>query len=139
VNESLWLFTNCSIIDSITASVDIKPFPKGLTVIFSRCGLMSRLRPAGVALADSELMEYPVALCHSLPEAPHLDIEHRAYRDDAPWDGVSAIHSGMKGSRNMMESREGNSYFACGDLLKRHEVGKPCFGGAREGVAMFLL
>lgn len=65
---------------------------------------MSRLRPAGVALADSELMEYPVALCHSLPGAPHLEIEPRVYRDDAPWDGVSAMHSGMEGSRNMMES-----------------------------------
>lgn len=73
--------------NSTAASVDIRPLPKRLAVIFIRCRPTSRLRPPSAAFDDSELKKCPVAQCHVLfPQALELEIRHRADRDDRKWD-----------------------------------------------------
>lgn len=108
------------------AYVWVKPFPKGVTLVFEDCGLTSKIKPAHLPPGDPTREVVPRAQFHILhPEAPHLKIWHQSYVNDSTradfkefpaWDEKLAEHK-MKhrgkfilGMRRIVEAAGG----ACG-------------------------
>lgn len=81
----------------------VKPFPKGLTLIFENCGLKTKVKPEGLPPGDPRRETLKLAQFHVLhPECSQLSLQHEDYvnderRDDSKtypvWDGKLAAHN----------------------------------------------
>lgn len=104
----------------------VKPFPKGVTLVFEDCGLTSKIKPAHLPPGDPTREVVSRAQFHILhPEAPDLKIWHQSYVNDSTradskefpaWDEKLAEHDRkhrgkfILGMRRIVEAAGG----ACG-------------------------